>query len=84
MLSYDALVRTFIYSSTIVLSCKKLSLCIPYHDEYLFFPFLKLMTKEISAGIEGDTELGDQVSNHTVQYLLLDHRDTKCVCTGSS
>lgn len=32
------------------------------------------MTKEISAGIEGDTELGDQVSNHTVQYLLLDHR----------
>lgn len=42
------------------------------------------MTKEISAGIEGDTELGDQVSNHTVQYLLLDHRDTKCVCTGSS
>lgn len=48
-------------------------LCIPYHDEYLFFAFLKLMTKEISAGIEGDTELGDQVSNHTVQYLLLDH-----------
>lgn len=46
-------------------------LCIPYDDEYLFF--LKLMTKEISAGIEGDTELGDQVSNHTVQYLLLDH-----------
>lgn len=49
----------------------------------IFF-FLKLMTKEISAGIEGDTELGDQVSNHTVQYLLLDHRDTKCVYTGSS
>lgn len=39
----------------------------------------KLMTKEISAGIEGDTELGDQVSDHSVQYLSLDHRDTKCL-----
>lgn len=27
------------------------------------------MTKEISAGIEGDTELGDQVSNHTVPVV---------------
>lgn len=58
MLLYDVLVRIFIYSSIIVLSCKKLFLCILYYDEYLFF-FLKLMIKEISVGIEGDIELGD-------------------------
>lgn len=59
MLLYDVLVRIFIYSSIIVLSCKKLFLCILYYDEYLFFFFLKLMIKEISVGIEGDIELGD-------------------------
>lgn len=59
MLLYDVLVRIFIYSSIIVLSCKKLFLCILYYDEYLFFVFLKLMIKEISVGIEGDIELGD-------------------------